>query len=36
MTRNSKLKMAEILFELFQVPALHIANQAVMALYSLG
>lgn len=33
MARN---KMAEILFEMFEVPALHIGNSAVMSLFSQG
>eukprot|EP01112_Ceratiomyxa_fruticulosa_P009479 TRINITY_DN2466_c1_g1_i1.p1 TRINITY_DN2466_c1_g1~~TRINITY_DN2466_c1_g1_i1.p1 ORF type:complete len:1060 (-),score=243.32 TRINITY_DN2466_c1_g1_i1:239-3418(-) len=36
MTRKSCDTMAEIMFELFEVPDLYIANQALMALYSMG
>jgi len=34
--RNNREKMAEIMFETFNVPALYIATQAVLSLYSSG
>lgn len=35
-SRTDKEKMATMMFEVFNVPALYIANQAVMSLYSTG
>jgi actin-related protein len=36
MTRQNKEKMTELMFEGFEVPYLHIANPAVLSLFSQG
>jgi centractin len=36
MTRQSKEKLCELMFEAFEIPSLYIANPAVMALFSQG